>query len=109
VKAKSSQDRSGLKARLASALRGGTGSLVLAATVLSSRPAQAATEPSDASLADRAKGIRSDLLAANPEAARASSDGDRLAWWGNWHNWGGWHPYWHNWPNWHNWHNWRNW
>jgi hypothetical protein len=91
-------------------LRAGTGSLVVAAAVVSAPPADAKQLDAHASLSDKVEKARAALqkpLAPDPQLRSA----EMLAWWGNrWGN-GGWgyHPYWHNWPNWHNWHNWHNW
>ena len=107
MKSRKDRSRRGSRETLARNLRAGTGSLILAATVLATPRAEAAVPGPDASLERRAQEIRSQLAAELP--SNELRDGDtRLAWWGNWHNWG-YHPYWHNWPNWRNWHNWHNW
>jgi hypothetical protein len=104
--------RSTIKTRLLTLLQTGTGSLVLATTILTA-PAPAATETSSDSLLRRAERARAEILRALPAAGPAMGRPAELAWWGKrWGN-GGWHPEWHNWSNgWHNWSNrpsWSNW
>lgn len=90
-------------------LQAGTGSLVVAAAVVSAPPAQAARLDANASVSGKVQQARDALRKGLPPGEGEHPSGEELAWWGN--RWGnGWgHPAWHNWPNWHNWHNWHNW
>jgi hypothetical protein len=104
------RNRRGLKRRLLSLVHAGTGSLVIATSVLSPPSAGAGTRGADADLLERAAAARQRLTASLEPAPEGKTEGTQLAWWGNWHNWWRrWHPRWHNWPNWRNWHNWGNW
>ena len=104
-------DRRGLKRRLLALVHAGTGSLVIASSVLAPPPADASKPATDVDLLERVATARQRLTATlEPDSAKRPAD-SRLARWGNWRNWGRrpWNPRWPNWPNWRNWGNWRNW
>ena len=106
------QNRRGLKRRLLALVHAGTGTLVIASSVLAPLPADASKRATDVDLLERAAAARQRLTASLEPSSDPQIGDSRLARWGNWRNWGrrrGWNPGWHNWPNWRNWGNWRNW
>jgi hypothetical protein len=83
----------------------GTGTLVIAVTVLSSVSPEAATLDAEQSVSQRVEQARKWFREYSAQRDSAPQP-DEFAWmrWGNLNN-----PRWNNWPNWHNWPNWPNW
>jgi hypothetical protein len=110
VNSQKPNSREALKSKLLNRLKAGSGSLVIATTMLTSPSIDAAKSASP--VLQRANEVRTQMRAAIPPVEQNQEAPTQLAWWGNYWGpgrWGPWHPWWHNWPNWHNWHNWGNW
>ncbi|HEY2971776.1 MAG TPA: hypothetical protein VGJ48_04630 [Pyrinomonadaceae bacterium] len=111
MKSTSSEKRTMVK-KLKSSLKALTRATVLGiALLLSSSPAQAASNPPPGkrSIRERVELVRETL---KQRVAKEQIPGSQLSFseralaqWGNWGNWGNWN----NWVNWNNWNNWRNW
>ncbi len=91
------------------ALQASAGSLVIAAAVVGTPPANAALPPTQPSVEQRVQQAREALRSGTPDAQQPTAP-DQLAWWGNRIGVVGVRPVvgWPNWPNWNNWHNWGN-
>ena len=87
-------------------LQKGTGSLIVAAAMVSAPPAKAATPNAPTTVLERVEHAREWMQQVPPSPDSTAQSPDELAWirWGNLIQ-----PMWNNWPNWHNWHNWPNW
>ena len=101
--------RGTLKRRLLSLVHAGTGSVVIATSVLAPHAADATRRGGDGDILARAAAARQRLTASFESTGASPKRGAELAWWGNWRNSRSrWAPRWNNWPNWRNWNNWRN-